>query len=261
MSLQIFQVDAFTSKLFGGNPAAVCITDEWLDDALMQHIAGENNLSETAFAVRDEDRYVIRWFTPDVEVDLCGHATLATAHVLFEHLSHPTDLVEFHSPHSGKLTVERSGDRLTLDFPADVLEEIPVPELVVKALRKTPVKGFRGNSDYMFVFASETEIENMKPDFALLAEQGGRGVIVTAMGGKVNFVSRFFAPQTGINEDPVTGSAHTTLIPYWARVLGKKKLTARQLSARGGELECEDHGERVKISGQAVTYMTGQINV
>jgi PhzF family phenazine biosynthesis protein len=261
MSLQIFQVDAFTSELFSGNPAAVCITDEWLEDEIMRQIAGENNLSETAFAVRDGDRYEIRWFTPEIEVDLCGHATLATAHVLFEHMSHPSNLVEFHSPHSGRLTVERSGDNLTLDFPADVLEEIPVPELVVKALRKTPVKAFRGNSDYMLIFASRTEIENMKPDFALLAQQGGRGVIVTAMGGDVDFVSRFFAPQTGINEDPVTGSAHTTLTPYWSRVLGRKKLTARQISARGGELVCEDHGERVKISGQAVTYMIGEINV
>ncbi len=261
MGLQIFQVDAFSSQLFGGNPAAVCILDAWLTDAVMQHIANENNLSETAFAVRDGERYIIRWFTPELEVDLCGHATLATAHVLFEHLSHPSDIIEFYSPHSGELTVERAGDRLIMDFPADVVKEIPVPSLALEALHKSPVKAYEGKTDTMFVFASQSEIESMKPDFALLARQGGRGVIVTAMGGEVDFVSRFFAPQTGINEDPVTGSAHTTLTPYWSRVLGKKVLTARQLSARGGELLCEDHGERVKISGQAVSYMTGEINI
>jgi PhzF family phenazine biosynthesis protein len=261
MGLQIFQVDAFTSELFSGNPAAVCILDEWLEDATMQHIASENNLSETAFSVRDGERYAIRWFTPELEVDLCGHATLATAHVLFEHLSHPSLTVEFHSPRSGKLTVEKAGDRLILDFPADVVKEIQVPEWAVKALHKSPVKAFVGKTDIMFVFASQSEIESMKPDFGLLAQEGGRGVIATAMGGEVDIVSRFYAPNSGINEDPVTGSAHTTLTPYWSRVLGKKVLTARQLSARGGELKCENCGERVKISGQAVTYMIGEINV
>jgi len=257
----MYQVDAFTSELFGGNPAAVCILDRWPEDETMQHIANENNLSETAFAVREEKRYIIRWFTPEVEVDLCGHATLATAHVLFNHLGYPSPVVEFHSPHSGQLTVERSGDRLVLDFPADTLEEVPVPEVVVSALHKNPVKALSGKSDLMLIFASQSEIENMKPDFSLLAKLGGRGVIVTAMGGEVDFVSRFFAPQTGINEDPVTGSAHTTLTPYWSRVLGKKTLTARQLSARGGELVCEKQGDRVKISGQAVTYLVGEINI
>ncbi len=261
MGLQIFQVDAFTSELFSGNPAAVCILDEWLEDATMQHIANENNLSETAFAVRDGERYAIRWFTPELEVDLCGHATLATAHVLFEHLSHPSPTVEFHSPQSGKLTVEKAGDRLILDFPADEVEEIAVPGWVVKALHKSPVKAYQGKTDIMFVFASQSEIESMKPDFGLLSLQGVRGVIATAMGGEVDVVSRFFAPNSGINEDPVTGSAHTTLTPYWSRVLGKKVLTARQLSARGGELKCENCGERVKISGQAVTYLIGEINV
>ena len=257
----MYQVDAFTSELFGGNPAAVCILDRWLEDETMQHIANENNLSETAFAVREQERYVIRWFTPEVEVELCGHATLATAHVLFNHLGYPSPVVEFHSPHSGRLTVERSGDRLVLDFPADTLEEVEIPGVVVSALHKNPVKALMGKSDLMLIFASQSEVENMKPDFSLLAELGGRGVIVTAMGGEVDFVSRFFAPQTGINEDPVTGSAHTTLTPYWSRVLGRKKLTARQLSARGGELVCESLGDRVKISGQAVTYLVGEINI
>jgi PhzF family phenazine biosynthesis protein len=261
MKIRLYQVDAFTDVLFRGNPAAVCILDQWLEDDTMQSIAGENNLSETAFSVREGERYLIRWFTPRVEVDLCGHATLATAHVLFNHLEHPSRQVVFHSPHSGRLTVEKSGDQLLMDFPAGTLEEIPIPERVVQALHIPPVKAFRGVSDIMLVYASQSEIARMKPDFDLLAGIGGRGVIVTAMGTDADFVSRFFAPQTGINEDPVTGSAHTTLTPYWAKVLNKKRLTARQLSARGGALVCEDHGERVKIRGRAITYMVGEISL
>lgn len=257
----MYQVDAFTSRVFAGNPAAVCILEKWLDDGLMQHIANENNLSETAFAVPVNKRYEIRWFTPEVEVDLCGHATLATGHVLFNHLDFPSDRVEFFSPHSGNLSVEKKGELLTLDFPADTLEEMVVPEIIVTALQKPPLKAFKGKSDFMFIYASQSEIESLQPDFGLLAQVGGRGVIVTAMGNEVNFVSRFFAPQTGINEDPVTGSAHTSLTPYWASVLGKNKLTARQLSARGGELICELLGERVLISGEAVSYMEGEINI
>ena len=261
MKLRIYQVDAFASEVFKGNPAAVCILDDWIDEVLMQRIANENNLSETAFAVPVETRYEIRWFTPKMEVDLCGHATLATAHVLFEHMGYSSDRVEFDSLHSGRLTVEKSGGLLTLDFPADTLEEMVVPEVIVTALRKAPLKAYKGKSDFMFIHASQSEIEDMKPDFGLLAQMGGRGVIITAMGNEVDFVSRFFAPQTGIDEDPVTGSAHTTLTPYWARVLGKKKLTARQLSPRGGDLVCENLGERVKISGKAITYMVGEIQI
>jgi PhzF family phenazine biosynthesis protein len=261
MKLKIYQVDAFTSKVFGGNPAAVCILSAWLDDALMQRIANENNLSETAFAVPVDERYQIRWFTPQVEVDLCGHATLATAHILFEYYDHPGDRVEFDSVHSGKLAVEKSGGMLTLDFPADNVEETDVPEIAVNALHRSPLKAYKGKTDYMFVYASQSEIENLKPDFGLLAQLDNRGVIVTAMGLEVDFVSRFFAPQTGINEDPVTGSAHTTLTPYWSRVRGKKKLTARQISARGGDLVCENRGDRVRISGEAVTYLVGEIEV
>lgn len=259
MTRTIYQVDAFSQEVFKGNPAAVCILDEWPADNLMQEIANENNLSETAFAVPAGDCFEIRWFTPEMEVELCGHATLATAHVLFMHLEHPGDQICFNSRHSGRLSVKRSGDRLTLDFPSDRMEEMVVPELIVTALLTPPLKAFRGKTDFMFVFASESEIENLEPDFGLLAQVGGRGVIVTAPGNEVDFVSRFFAPQTGINEDPVTGSAHTSLTPYWARVLGKKRLTARQLSSRGGELLCEDKGERVEISGHAVTYMKGEI--
>jgi PhzF family phenazine biosynthesis protein len=255
----IYQVDAFAREVFQGNPAAVCMLNQWPEEALMQRIANENNLSETAFAVPVGECFEIRWFTPEMEVDLCGHATLATAHVLFEHLEYPGDCICFESIHSGRLTVKRNGDLLTLDFPADSMEEMLVPELIVTALQTPPLKAFRGKTDFMFVYASESEIAGMDPDFGLLAQVGGRGVIVTAPGNDVDFVSRFFAPQTGINEDPVTGSAHTSLTPYWSRVLGKKELSARQLSSRGGELLCEHRGERVEISGHAVTYMIGEI--
>jgi len=261
MKFKIYQVDAFSSKVFSGNPAAVCLLEKWLDVELMQGIANENNLSETAFAVPVKDGFEIRWFTPEVEVDLCGHATLATAHILFNHLNYPSNRVNFSSLHSGMLSVEKSGKLLTLDFPVDTLEEMVVPELIVTALHRPPLKAFRGKSDFMFIFASQSEIESMQPDFGLLAHVGGRGVIVTALGNEANFVSRFFAPQTGVNEDPVTGSAHTTLTPYWARVLGKKKLTAQQLSARGGQLICELAGDRVLISGEAVSYMEGEIRI
>jgi len=261
MGQRIYQVDAFTSKLFGGNPAAVCILDNWISDETMQKVASENCLSETAFAVLENKKYTIRWFTPGTEIELCGHATLATAHVLFEHLGYPKSLIEFHSPHSGALTVEKTGEGLVLDFPADTVEEIRIPYDVVKTLHASPVKAYRGKTDFMFVFAGRSEIEKMKPDFKLLAEMGGRGVIVTAPGVDVDFVSRFFAPQTGINEDPVTGSAHTTLTPYWSAVLGRKKLVARQVSKRGGELICEDMGDRVKIAGKAVTFMMGELYI
>lgn len=259
MKRTIYQVDAFTQEVFKGNPAAVCILDQWPADDLMQQIANENNLSETAFAVHVGDCFEIRWFTPEMEVELCGHATLATAHVLFTHLNYPGDQICFESIHSGRLAVKRSEDLLTLDFPVDILEEMVVPELIVTALLTPPLRAYRGKTDFMFVYASEAEIETMEPDFGLLAQVGGRGVIVTAPGNDVDFVSRFFAPQTGVNEDPVTGSAHTSLTPYWARVLGKNSLTARQLSSRGGELLCENLGERVEISGHAVTYMMGEI--
>ncbi|MFO7671379.1 MAG: PhzF family phenazine biosynthesis protein [Bacteroidales bacterium] len=259
MGQKIYQVDAFTSRLFGGNPAAVCIQDHWLSDKTMQQIASENRLSETAFCVLENGKYTIRWFTPEIEVELCGHATLATAHVLFEHLGYSKRVIEFHSPHSGALMVEKTDEGLVLDFPADTVEEIRIPYDVVKTLHASPVKAYKGKTDFMFVFAGRSEVERMKPDFKLLAEMGGRGVIVTAPGVDVDFVSRFFAPQTGINEDPVTGSAHTTLTPYWSATLGRKKLKALQVSARGGELICEDLGERIKIAGRAVTYMVGEL--
>lgn len=261
MNLTLYQVDAFTSEVFRGNPAAVCILHSWLNEDVMQSIANENNLSETAFVVPQDTHFEIRWFTPETEVDLCGHATLATAHVFFEHLDYPSDRIDFYSIHSGRLAVEREGDLLTLDFPADTLKEIEVPEEISEALRKAPLKAFKGKSDYLLIYPGQSDIENLNPDFGRLKHAGGRGVIVSAMGTETDFVSRFFAPQTGINEDPVTGSAHTTLTVYWARVRGKKKLTARQLSSRGGELICEELGERIRISGRAVTYMVGEITV
>jgi PhzF family phenazine biosynthesis protein len=260
MKRTLYQVDAFTSEVFKGNPAAVCICNQWPEAEVMQKVANENNLSETAFAIPGKDCYEIRWFTPEIEVDLCGHATLATAHVLFHHQGLEGNKICFHSQHSGQLMVERAGDLLTLDFPADTLEAMVVPELIVTALQTPPLKAFRGKTDFMFVFASEAEIEKLKPDYGLLAQVGGRGVIVTALGNEVDFVSRFFAPQSGVNEDPVTGSAHTTLTPYWSKVLGKKKLTAKQLSARGGDLICEVNGDRVLISGHAVSYLIGEVD-
>lgn len=261
MKLKIYQVDAFSAEPFAGNPAAVCMLDRWLDVNLMQKIANENNLSETAFAVPVKNRFELRWFTPEIEVDLCGHATLATAHVLFHHLGYLSDRIEFDTLNSGRLFVEKNGKMLTLDFPVDTIEEMVVPEVIVTALQRPPLKAYRGKTDFMFIYASQSEIESMQPDFGLLAQIGGRGVIVTAMGNEANFVSRFFAPQTGINEDPVTGSAHTTLMPYWSRVLGKTKLSAQQLSARGGKLSCELVHDRVKISGEAVSYLEGEITI
>lgn len=257
----MYQVDAFTSRPFGGNPAAVCILEEWPDDLLMQQIAAENNLSETAFAVPLKESYQIRWFTPMVEVDLCGHGTLAAAHVLFEHYSHRSDMIRFISRKMGILTVTRSEGFLILDFPADRLEAVKTPGELAGALGKMPAATFRGMTDYLMVYPAQRDIEAMDPDFNSMARMGDRGVIVTARGRDVDFVSRFFAPGIGINEDPVTGSAHTTLTPYWSKKLGKKRLIARQLSRRGGELTCEDLGGRVKISGKAVTYLEGEIRV
>lgn len=255
----MYQVDAFTSVPFRGNPAAVCILNKWLEDKLMQQIAAENNLSETAFAVPRESGYELRWFTPVVEVELCGHATLATAHVLFEHNNHPSDLIRFMTREMGTLSVMRSEGSLVLDFPADRPEEITIPEELADGLGKAPIRAFRGRTDYLLIYPDQQDIEVLDPDFVKLAKTGERGVIVSARGREVDFVSRFFAPGVGINEDPVTGSAHTTLTPYWSRELGKKHLTARQLSVRGGELVCEERGDRVKISGKAVTYLEGEI--
>jgi PhzF family phenazine biosynthesis protein len=261
MRITLYQVDAFTDRVFGGNPAAVCILEQWLDDELMQNIAAENNLSETAFAVKHDNDYKIRWFTPNSEVDLCGHATLATAHVLFKHYNYPGKKIIFQSMTRGELGVLREDDFLTLDFPTDTIEHVDAPQKLVDAIGKPPVESFRGRSDYLLIYDSQKDIEEISPNFVQLAEVDLRGIIVTAPGNETDLVSRFFAPGLEINEDPVTGSAHTTLTPYWCKKLGKKTLTARQLSKRKGDLGCKLHGDRVHITGKAVTYLVGEIDI
>lgn len=261
MRLKIYQIDAFSNHVFGGNPAAVCVLEKWISETLMQQIAAENNLAETAFIVKKDNLYEIRWFTPKVEVDLCGHATLASAHVLFNYYEKKKSKLNFHSHLSGALSVTKNVELLTLDFPSDIIKPIETPKIIIEALGKTPIESYKGKTDFMFVFENQETIEGFKPHFQLLEQVGGRGVIVTAKGNEVDFVSRFFGPQVGINEDPVTGSAHTTLIPYWSNVLNKTTLTALQLSERKGTLFCEFKGKRVKIAGNAVTYLIGEIEV
>lgn len=262
MKYTLYQIDAFAEKVFQGNPAAICLSENWPDDSLMQRIAAENNLAETAFVVRNGNRYEIRWFTPEVEVALCGHATLASAYVIFRYHEPEARLISFYSPQSGPLAVEKGPDGLlVLDFPADPPTEVDPQDGINKALGPAPVKTYKGNTDYMLVYDGQEDIESLRPDFFLLNKVDARGIIVTAPGKEVDFVSRFFAPRAGINEDPVTGSAHTTLIPYWAGRLGKEQLTARQLSRRGGFLQCESLGNRVRIGGKAVQYLIGEIQV
>ncbi|HUI72572.1 MAG TPA: PhzF family phenazine biosynthesis protein [Spirochaetia bacterium] len=260
MRLTLYQVDAFTGKLFSGNPAAVCPLEQWLPVELMRNIARENNLSETAFVVPEGNDFWIRWFTPSVEVDLCGHATLASGHVYFHHRQFPGNEIRFHS-RSGLLRVRRQNDLLTLDFPADPATKIELfPELTA-GFNIKPKEGYRGKTDFLLVYEDESQIADLAPDFRAIAKVDARGVIVTARGRSVDFVSRFFGPQSGVDEDPVTGSAHTTLTPYWSTVLGKKELTAMQLSSRRGSLQCKYLGDRVEISGKAMTYLIGEIDV
>jgi PhzF family phenazine biosynthesis protein len=261
MQLKIYQIDAFSNHVFGGNPAAVCVLEKWISETLMQQIAAENNLAETAFTVKKDDLYEIRWFTPIVEVNLCGHATLATAHVIFNYYEKVATQLNFHSHLSGSLSVSKEKDLLTLDFPSDIITQIETPLILIEALGKKPIETWKGKTDFMLIFENQEIIEQFTPNFQLLEQVGGRGVIVTSKGNEVDFVSRFFGPQVGVNEDPVTGSAHTTLIPYWSKVLNKIKLTAQQLSERKGYLFCEYKSERVKIAGNAVTYLIGEIEV
>ncbi|WP_165022069.1 PhzF family phenazine biosynthesis protein [Dysgonomonas sp. ZJ279] len=261
MRQKIYQIDAFADKVFSGNPAAVCPLTEWPEDDLMQKIAMENNLAETAFYVKQGDGYELRWFTPKTEVDLCGHATLAAAYVLFNLENHNGDTINFYSPRSGKLTITKKGDLLTLNFPTDVFNEIDLTEDITAPFEAKAKHAYKGKTDYMLVFEKEEDIRNMNPNLATLAKLDARGVIVTAKGDEVDFVSRFFAPQVGIDEDPVTGSAHTTLTPYWAKVLGKDDMTAIQLSERKGYLQCKYLNDRVEISGQGRLYLIGEIFV
>jgi len=261
MKIQIFQVDAFTDALFRGNPAAVCPLNEWLDDSILQSIAAENNLAETAFFLPREKDFEIRWFTPTIEVDLCGHATLASAFVLFECLGHKGEDVKFHSPRSGTLGVFKHGDVLFLDFPTDTLKATGDTSIIRDCIGVQPVETYKGKTDIIAVVGGEKEVRELQPDLEKISKLPARGLIVTARGDKVDFVSRFFGPQSGIDEDPVTGSAHTSLIPLWSSKLGKKEMLARQLSKRGGALICISKGERCLIGGHAKLYMTGEINI
>lgn len=259
MKQKIYQVDAFAKQVFSGNPAAVCPLEAWLDDDILQKIAAENNLAETAFYVRKGNQYELRWFTPIVEMNLCGHATLAAAFVLFNHENHTDDIIHFYSPRSGALPVTRQGELLALNFPASNIQPIGLTDEIIACFNIAPQQAFQGGEDCLLTFNDESEVTKLMPDFALLEKLNARGVIVTAKGQDVDFVSRFFAPQVGVNEDPVTGSAHTSLIPYWAKVLGKDVLSATQLSSRKGYLQCKYLGERVEIAGQAQLYLVGEI--
>jgi PhzF family phenazine biosynthesis protein len=252
----IYQVDAFTSRLFGGNPAAVCILDSWLDAEVMQDIAAENNLSETAFIVQSHSGYDLRWFTPTIEVDLCGHATLAAGYVVLHLLSRDSDSVSFETV-SGTLTVRRDGEWLSMDFPSRVPTLVPAIEALSNALGKAPSE-VHMSRDILALYDDEATVQALSPDFVKLAAlEEGLGVVATAQGDNVDFVSRFFAPKAGISEDPVTGSAHCILIPFWSERLGRSQLQARQISERGGELLCEHRGDRVTIQGQCRLFLQG----
>lgn len=255
-SYTFYQVDAFTSKLFGGNPAAVCPLQEWLPDETMQKLAFENNLSETAFFVKDGEGFHLRWFTPEYEIDLCGHATLATAFVIFNHLNYEQDVIKFKSK-SGILEVSKRGELMELKFPSRMPEACEVPETLLKGINLPPFKVLKSR-DYFLVYESEEQIKQIVPDFSYLNQIDVVGIIVTAPGTEVDFVSRFFVPNSVIGEDPVTGSAHCNLIPYWSKELNKRELSAKQLSARGGELFCQDKGDRVTMAGSAVLYSKGE---
>lgn len=258
MKIKQYQVDAFATRVFEGNPAAVCPLESWLDDGLLQAIAEENNLSETAFFVPSEKGFQLRWFTPVAEIDLCGHATLASAHVLFNILGYVGPVITFET-RSGDLLVKQNGSLLEMDFPASPPVPCTLPEALAQGLGQFPLEVLAAD-DYIAVFDSEAIIRAIKPNQALLAQLDLRGVIITAPGITVDFVSRFFGPKYGIPEDPVTGSAHCALAPYWAEKLGKNILTARQVSKRGGYLTCEVKANRVALSGSAVTFMEADIS-
>lgn len=262
MKLPIYIADAFTGKLFGGNPAAVCPLQEWLPETVMQNLAAENNLSETAFIVQEGDHFRIRWFTPSTEVKLCGHATLASTHIFYTELGYSKPEIHFESL-SGLLKVAHKAENVyTLDFPANPPESITeIPEGLFEGLKIKNAPVFKTSFDYMVLMPDQRSIENLQPDFASLAKVKARGVVTTARGHDVDFVSRCFYPQSGINEDPVTGSAHTIMVPYWAKELGKTILSAAQLSKRKGFLECELKENRVLMSGQAITYLKGEYTI
>ncbi|MBD1584786.1 PhzF family phenazine biosynthesis protein [Pseudoalteromonas sp. S16_S37] len=259
MKLPIYQVDAFANKLFEGNPAAVIPLESWLEDEVLQSIAQENNLSETAFIVKADIGYELRWFTPKDEVDLCGHATLATAHVLYEHLDYEDESISFHT-RSGILQVSRTAQGYSMDFPASVLEEIPAPLALVGGLKNVEPVQVLAAFDYVVVLDNEAQVRALEPDLNAWRKLDRRGVVVTAKGDKVDFVSRCFFPKLNVDEDPVTGSAHCELAPYWSKRLDKVQLCAAQISQRSGTILCEVKNERVVLIGSAVDYMQGEIN-
>jgi PhzF family phenazine biosynthesis protein len=258
-TLKIFHVNAFASGAFSGNPAAVVPLDFWLSENLMQQIAAQNNLSETAFFVKTADGFHIRWFTPAVEVNLCGHATLSSAYVIFELLGFSGKTITFDSK-SGPLYVSKSGSEFFLNFPAVVSEELQVLDGVVPALGSTPTKILKAADDVLLIFENEETVANLEPDFALLSSINARGVIVSSLSNPYDFVCRFFGPNVGVNEDPVTGSAFTKLIPYWAGILGKNEMNACQISKRRGDVSCQSLGDRVLIGGRANLYLQGEIS-
>lgn len=261
MDIPLYQVDAFTRRVFSGNPAAVCPLEHWLDDATLQAIALENNLSETAYFVPEENGagYHLRWFTPAVEIDLCGHATVASAYVLMNHINPSLTEIRFRSM-SGELKVTRNGDLYALDFPSRPPQRVEPPQALIDALGVEPESVWKAR-DYLAVYQDEQRVRALAPDMTKLTALDSFAVIVSAQGTEVDFVSRFFAPAKGVPEDPVTGSAHCTLIPYWSGVLGKKSMVAHQVSPRGGELFCEDRGDRVTIAGGAALFATGTIHL
>jgi PhzF family phenazine biosynthesis protein len=259
MELLLYQIDAFASKLFEGNPAAVCPLDEWLPDDIMQSIAQENNLSETAFFVPKGNGFHIRWFTPAREVELCGHATLASAYLLFTILGYKRDKIEFDS-RSGTLVVTKDNEWIVMDFPAQPPVLCDIPKEIVDAFDTAPIECLK-SEDYIVVFERESDIESANPDLEQLKNLDLRGVIITARSTRYDFIARFFAPKYGVPEDPVTGSAYTQLAPYWAAKTGAKRFDVKQVSSRGGELTCEMAEDRVLISGKAIKYLEGKINI
>lgn len=259
MKQKIYQVDAFAEQIFSGNPAAVCPLKEWLSDELLQKIALENNLAETAFYVKRDEVFEIRWFTPSVEVDLCGHATLASAYVLFNFENYTENTIRFYSHRSGELIVTKTDDVINLNFPSDKFEQIEINQEHIDCFNEKPLEVYKGKTDYLLIFEKEEIIQNIVPNFQVIEKLKARGVIISAKGNAVDFVSRFFAPQSGITEDPVTGSAHTTLTPYWAKQLNKTELEAIQLSERRGFLKCKYLNDRVEISGKGKIYLIGEL--
>lgn len=260
MKLRLYQVDAFATKLFSGNPAAVVPLEEWIDETLMQQLAMENNLAETVFFVPKGNDFEIRWFTPEVEINLCGHATLASAYILFNKLGYDKSSITFHSK-SGPLSVTRDGEMIKLDFPSWNPERVETyPEGLIESLGHPDFNGVYKNRDYLVELHDEDAVRNCRPDFAKMKKTGAK-VIITAPGKEVDFVSRFFGPSVGIDEDPVTGSAHSQLIPFWSYKLGRNVMQARQLSKRGGTLYCEQRGDRVIMGGHCVFYMEGEFEI